>query len=211
MAKMNGQAEHDAVVTVSKIMKELGIVDIGHRNPNSFSSGQKKKVLLAQSLLSNPSILIMDEPTAMLDPGARKDLFAQLERLRKQGKSIFISSHVLTELEQYADSVTIIDKGQVVFSGEIKDVNQKIVSDLYVANTNATAKLKAFCQHNKLYHVSIKNNFCIQLKDNKDKSKILQFIEKHKIILNDFYLYKPSLEDIYDKLLVLSHNKKASG
>jgi ABC-2 type transport system ATP-binding protein len=207
MAKMNGQVEHDATITVSKIMKELGIADIGHRNPNSFSSGQKKKILLAQSLLSNPSILIMDEPTAMLDPGARKEMFAQLDRLRKQGKSIFISSHVLSELQQYADSVTIIDKGKLIFSGDVNDVNQKIVPYLYVANTNNVAKLKAFCEHNKLYHTTIKGNFCIQIKDDKIKTQVLRFIAIHKIVLKDFYLYKPTLEDIYDKLLTLSHAK----
>jgi ABC-2 type transport system ATP-binding protein len=207
MAKMNGQDEHAAIITVSKIMKEIGIVDIGGRNPNSFSSGQKKKVLLAQSLLSNPSILIMDEPTAMLDPGARKDLFDQLAKLRKQGKSIFISSHVLTELEKYADSVTIIDKGKLVFTGDINEINNKVVGNLYVVNTNSQSKLKTFCQHHKFYCTTIKNNFCVQINNNDIKSSLLEFIAKQKILLTDFYLYKPKLEDMYDKLISLTHHK----
>ncbi|EPJ17828.1 ABC transporter family protein, partial [Chlamydia psittaci 01DC11] len=70
------------------------------KNGNNLSSGQKKKILLIQALISEPEILILDEPAANLDPIARKNLFDTLKKLNNEGKTIFISSHILAELEQ---------------------------------------------------------------------------------------------------------------
>jgi ABC-2 type transport system ATP-binding protein len=185
MAKMNGQNNEQALKTVDQILQDIGITDLKKRNPNSFSSGQKKKVLLAQSLLTNPSILIMDEPTAMLDPGSRRDLFNQIERLRKLGKSIFISSHVLSELEQYADSVTVIDKGRLVFTGSIEEINKNIVSNLYAISTNNQPDIKSFCSKHDIKLVPIKNLLCVEIKNEHDKQKLMDFMHVHKITLDD--------------------------
>jgi ABC-2 type transport system ATP-binding protein len=73
--------------------------------------------LLAQALVHNPDIIIMDEPAANLDPKARSEFFSSLMKLKKEGKAIFISSHILAEIDKYADSATILDGGKIIFSG----------------------------------------------------------------------------------------------
>lgn len=103
---------------VNNILEELGLEDVKNKIVTDLSSGQKRKIFFAQSLISDPDLFIMDEPTANLDPGARKDFFKYIKKLRDKGKTFFISTHVLKEIDSYADHVTILERGKVVYSGK---------------------------------------------------------------------------------------------
>ncbi len=129
MTMLSGYSKKDAEAIVDNILKQLNIESLAHKYPDSFSSGQKKKILLSQALIHNPQILIMDEPAANLDPLARDELFNTLLTLQQQGKSIFISSHILDEIGKYATYATILDGGKVVYDGPVS--NQISLSDLY--------------------------------------------------------------------------------
>lgn len=119
MAKMAGLSSQEAKKFANNKLKEMGMEKLANKKPYNFSSGQKKKILLAQALCTNPDILILDEPAANLDPSARMELFNLLKDLQKQGKSIFISSHILAEIGKYADVATILDGGKIVYHGVI--------------------------------------------------------------------------------------------
>ncbi len=119
MAMLAGYTSSEAKIKATKIINSLGMSAFEKKRPITFSSGQKKKILLAQALLSDPEVLIMDEPAANLDPLAREDLFETLLSLQKKGKAIFISSHILDEVDRYATCATILDGGRVVFDGKL--------------------------------------------------------------------------------------------
>ncbi|MEZ6043353.1 MAG: ABC transporter ATP-binding protein [Planctomycetaceae bacterium] len=84
---------------------------------SGLSRGMQQRVSLARVLVHDPDLLLLDEPASGLDPRARIELMEILRELRRMGKTIFISSHILSELAELCDSVTIIDRGQVKFSG----------------------------------------------------------------------------------------------
>lgn len=84
---------------------------------SSLSRGMQQRVSLARVLVHDPDLLLLDEPASGLDPRARIELMEILRELRRMGKTVFISSHILSELAELCDSVTIIDRGQVKFSG----------------------------------------------------------------------------------------------
>jgi ABC-2 type transport system ATP-binding protein len=86
---------------------------------SGLSRGMQQRVSLARVLVHDPDLLLLDEPASGLDPRARIELMEILRELRRMGKTIFISSHILSELSELCDSVTIIDRGQVKFSGPI--------------------------------------------------------------------------------------------
>lgn len=119
MAMLAGFKHRDAKQLADQLLVKLDMTTFANKCPASFSSGQKKKMLLAQALIRNPSILIMDEPAANLDPLARDDLFETLLKLQKEGKAIFLSSHILDEVSKFATFVTILDGGKVVFDGPV--------------------------------------------------------------------------------------------
>lgn len=120
MTRLSGLSSSESKKKVNTILRDLKLESLKNKKPYNFSSGQKKRVLLAQSLIHDPKILIMDEPAANLDPIARHDLFDSLVNLQKQGKAIFISSHILDEIGKYANQCTILDGGEVVFDGAIR-------------------------------------------------------------------------------------------
>ena len=86
---------------------------------DSLSRGMKQRLCLARSLIHDPKLLILDEPASGMDPRARADMKGILRTLREMGKSVMISSHILPELSEMCDSLTILDHGRLVFSGSV--------------------------------------------------------------------------------------------
>lgn len=204
MAMLNRLTSKEADEFVKKILIEFKMYDLKNVSPNKFSSGQKKKILLAQALSNDPDILIMDEPAANLDPKARIDFFNILKNLQKKGKSIFISSHILSELDLYADSLTILDGGKIVFTG--KRNNEEHKGNKYAFRVNLLKK-GDFGKNNI-------GDFTIEQDDEEPRNYIISSNNKEK--LDDFLgnlfksnkaskieVYKLTIEDMYKKYVVL--------
>ncbi len=107
----------------------LELLDLGHKRDdfvNGLSRGMKQRLCLAKTLVHDPPVLILDEPTSGLDPRARVDIKALFKELRKMGKTILISSHILSELADCCSSIGIIERGQLLLHGPIKEVYRRI-------------------------------------------------------------------------------------
>ncbi len=106
----------------------LALTDMeGRRNEliKSLSRGMQQRISLARVLVHDPALLLLDEPASGLDPRARTELMEILRELQRMGKTIFISSHILSELAMLCDSVTILDRGAVRYSGPIAGLNHR--------------------------------------------------------------------------------------
>jgi len=107
-----------------RVIKDvLALTDMHARRDDliaGLSRGMQQRVSLARVLVSDPDLLLLDEPASGLDPRARIELMAILKELQGMGKTIFISSHILSELAELCDSVTIIDVGRIKFSGSMQ-------------------------------------------------------------------------------------------
>lgn len=107
----------------------LELLDLtGKRNDfvNGLSRGMKQRLCLAKTLVHDPPVLILDEPASGLDPRARVEVKALLKELRRMGKTILISSHILTELADCCTSIGIIERGKLLMHGSIEDVYRRI-------------------------------------------------------------------------------------
>jgi ABC-2 type transport system ATP-binding protein len=107
----------------------LELLDLTHKRDdyvNGLSRGMKQRLCLAKTLVHDPPVLILDEPSSGLDPRARLEVKALLKELRKMGKTILISSHILTELADCCTSIGIIERGRLLLSGPIDRVYRKI-------------------------------------------------------------------------------------
>jgi ABC-2 type transport system ATP-binding protein len=109
-----------------RVIKDvLSLTDMHTRSNDligGLSRGMQQRVSLARVLVSDPDLLLLDEPASGLDPRARIELMEILKELQGMGKTIFISSHILSELAELCDSVTIIDAGRIKFSGPMSDL-----------------------------------------------------------------------------------------
>ncbi|WP_298816034.1 ABC transporter ATP-binding protein [Chloroflexus sp.] len=130
----------------------LTLVDLGHKRDSdvmSLSRGMKQRLSLARTLIHDPQLLILDEPASGLDPRARVELRELLRELRRLGKTIMISSHILTELAEMCTHIGIIERGTLLASGDVATIMRSlqphrtfvahVISDVQTAVTIATA------------------------------------------------------------------------
>ena len=115
-----------------KIIGEvLELLDLTHKKDdyvNGLSKGMKQRLCLAKTLVHDPPVLILDEPASGLDPRARLEMKALLNELRRMGKTILISSHILSELADFCTSIGIIERGKLLAAGSIQEIQQQIRS-----------------------------------------------------------------------------------
>ena len=111
---------------IKDVLELLDLEDKRDDFVNGLSRGMKQRLCLAKTLVHDPPVLILDEPASGLDPRARVEVKALLKELRRMGKTILISSHILTELADCCTSIGIIERGQLLMSGPIEEVYRRI-------------------------------------------------------------------------------------
>lgn len=108
---------------IDEILERIGLADRQRDKVRTYSMGMKQRLGIGRAMLGRPRLLILDEPTNGMDPeGTREILTFLRERVRTDGLSVFISSHLLYEVEEYCDTVFVINKGRLIASGQVKDI-----------------------------------------------------------------------------------------
>src|SRR5690606_2496956 len=113
----------------------LELLDLMHKRDdyvNGLSRGMKQRLCLAKTLVHDPPVLILDEPSSGLDPRARLEVKALLRELRRMGKTILISSHILRDLGDCCTSIGINERGQLLMHGPIGEVYRRIRSNRHI-------------------------------------------------------------------------------
>ena len=121
-ARLSGESRPEAAARVA--LERVQLPDVWDVSPRALSHGMAKRVALAQALLGDPALLMLDEPTAGLDPRAAAEVRTLLSGLRGQ-RTVIISSHNLAELERLCDAVTVLDHGKVVQDGSMAEVTRR--------------------------------------------------------------------------------------
>ena len=119
-ARLNNVPEPRRAATVA--IERLGLTDVSNRITMKLSRGMQQRVGLAQAIVNNPELLILDEPTSALDPVARVMVRELLLELKRAGKTVFVSSHLLSEVEAVCDRIGILRKGELVRVGTIAEL-----------------------------------------------------------------------------------------
>ena len=107
---------------VEETLKLLRIEELRNKNPYELSGGQGQKVALASIIAMDPEIMVIDEPTSQLDPKGTEEIFEIIDILKKEGKTIILVEHKLELIAEYAEKVMVLDKGEMILSGNTEDV-----------------------------------------------------------------------------------------
>lgn len=122
-----GVSKEEAEKLAQEKLELVGIgSDLHNRSPFELSGGQMRRVAIAGILAMEPSVLVLDEPTAGLDPAGRKELMNLFKELHQQGMTIVLVTHVMDDVADFADFVYVLDKGKVVLSGKPNQVFQEV-------------------------------------------------------------------------------------
>lgn len=111
---------------VDGVLELTDLVSKRNSPVDSLSRGMQQRLGLARVLIHDPKVLILDEPASGLDPRARIEIRELLRELKRMGKTIMISSHILSELEEICDRIGIIERGQFVFSGSLEEIRPRL-------------------------------------------------------------------------------------
>jgi ABC-2 type transport system ATP-binding protein len=183
----------------------LDLLDLtGKRNDyvNGLSRGMKQRLCLAKTLVHDPPVLVLDEPASGLDPRARVEVKALLKELRKMGKTILISSHILTELADCCTSIGIIERGKLLMHGPIEEVYRRI-------RRNRIVVIKFLDSHDvglsiirktaEVRDVQIENNR-VTLELAADEQQVAALMERlvaEGVRMHSFAEKEPTLEDVF--------------
>ena len=115
----------EAGLQANELAKEVGLADVLHKKIKTYSGGMKKRAMFAQTLMNHPDILILDEPTAGLDPQKRIELRNIISQLSKD-KIVLIATHVVSDIEYIANQIVLMNHGKIIKVGSTKDLIQSI-------------------------------------------------------------------------------------
>ena len=128
MAELKGVAKKERKEKVLKVLEETGLTEVQNKLKRNLSRGYKQRVSMAGALVSNPKVIILDEPTVGLDPKQVTEIRALIKELGKD-HTVILSSHILSEVSQICNRVIIINKGQIVAIDTPENLEKKVVKD----------------------------------------------------------------------------------
>jgi ABC-2 type transport system ATP-binding protein len=128
---------------VEKVLEFVGLAEVARRRPRSYSLGMAQRLGLAQALLGDPGTLILDEPANGLDPHGIQWLRDVLRSLAAEGRTVFVSSHLLPEMELMADRLVVIGRGRMIYTGDVAGFVREFTGSAVVVRTPQAGKLAA--------------------------------------------------------------------
>ena len=134
--KIHGMNNDEIKQRIKEVLELVRLTDWEHKKLSSFSTGMQRRFGIAQAFLHNPEILILDEPVLGLDPKGMKDIRVLIKRLQSEGVTVFISSHLLSEVSEICDSVIFLDNGKIVSHDSIGDIKSRVVKRIEVKFLN---------------------------------------------------------------------------
>lgn len=127
-AGMNGLSPKTTQRRIDELLEKVGMSADQNRNIKGYSKGMKQRVGIAQALVNDPEIIFLDEPTDGVDPAGRRDVRELIRQLRDEGKTVFINTHLLPELEPVVDRVAILAQGQLLGEGPLEQLRTEEVT-----------------------------------------------------------------------------------
>ena len=203
LATLRGLSKKEAKENTYKWLKKLGVEEYADRKLDTLSKGNQQKVQLAQTLVANPEIVILDEPFSGLDPVNSQILKDCINELIADNKLVIFSSHQMSYVEEFCEDIAIVNKGEIILSGNLKDIKKKFGENRLVlsACNYSLEKLKEVCENNfsELVDVNeVKKEFIVlELKKDISKKQLLLALINSGVDIEKFGEYEPTLTDIF--------------
>lgn len=203
LAMLRGMSAKDAKAQTKKWLARMGVSEYEDRKLETLSKGNQQKVQLAQTLLTSPRLIMLDEPFSGLDPVNSQILKEVIKEEIQNGKLVIFSSHQMSYVEEFCDDIAILNHGDVVLQGDLKEIKREfgrdrlVLSSLSESPKELSERLeKGFSDLLDVEKVQ-KDRVIIRKKQDRSKADILKRLVDEEIDLEFFGLYEPSLNDIF--------------
>ena len=126
LVRLNGLSQEDAASAAQRALEAVDLVDAAHKKIGAYSKGMRQRVKLAQAIVHDPALLILDEPLSGMDPIARRKTIRMIKDWARAGKSILVSSHILHEIEAMTANILLINNGRILAEGNVHQIRDLI-------------------------------------------------------------------------------------
>lgn len=203
LAMLRGISKKDAKASMKKWLQRLGVEEYENKKLETLSKGNQQKIQLAQTLVCNPEIVILDEPFSGLDPVNSQILKDVIRELISENKIVIFSSHQMSYVEEFCEEIAIVKEGNIVLNGNLREIKKEFGKNRLIlsANNHSLEELKEICEgsFHSLVNVSeIKKEFIVlELIGSATKNDLLNSILTSDIDIEKFGEYEPTLTDIF--------------
>ena len=193
-AELKGMSAKDAVKAVDYWLSRLGMTEYRNKRLDTLSKGNQQKIQLITALAHDPDIVILDEPFSGLDPVNAMLLKDVVKEQISKGKIVLFSSHQMSYIEEFCDSIAIINAGKVAISGDLHEIKRTYPRDKLVVSTGTPEKIKADLGDRCTVHED--GTLLIQLATPEEKPSMMKRLVGSYDI-DEVKVFEPSLNDIF--------------
>ncbi len=193
-AELKGMSKKDAVKSVDYWLERLGMTEYRGKRLDTLSKGNQQKIQLVTALAHDPDIVILDEPFSGLDPVNAMLLKDVVKEQIGKGKIVLFSSHQMSYIEEFCDSIAILHNGKVALQGDLRDIKRDYPRDRLVIRTENPDKIKA--DFDGVCTTMENGDLMIKLASTSDKRSVMtRLVENYDI--DEIKVFEPSLNDIF--------------
>jgi len=138
--RLYGMSRSDALVRAGEVLAALDLETAADRTTGTYSGGMKRRLDVGLGIVHRPAVLFLDEPTTGLDPQARARMWDEIRNLRRQGTTVFLTTHYLEEADALADRLAIIDNGRIVAEGTADELKRQVAGDVVTLGVNGATE-----------------------------------------------------------------------
>jgi ABC-2 type transport system ATP-binding protein len=155
---------------------------------------------LAQAMMNDPELLFLDEPTDGVDPIGRKEIRDILLRLKNEGKTVFLNSHLLSEVEMICDEVAILDKGKLIRTGTVEELTSESKTYRFETSSLSIEIADGIADNN--INAEIKNGYLeVVVSDQNEVNRLIDFLRRHQVDIKSIVQHRHSLEESFIQIL----------
>jgi ABC-2 type transport system ATP-binding protein len=193
-AELKGMKRTDAVQSVDRWLKRLELYEYRNKRLDTLSKGNQQKIQLITALAHDPQIVILDEPFSGLDPVNAILLKDVVKEQIARGKIVLFSSHQMSYIEEFCDSIAILNAGKVVLHGDLREIKRNYVRDRLVVRTENPEQIKADFKDGCT--VQEDGSLILRLASPNDKQTAMKHLAG-KYDIDEIKVFEPSLNDIF--------------
>ena len=203
LAQLRGLKKAKAVENSIYWLEKLGVIEYKNRKLETLSKGNQQKIQLASTLVSDPDLIILDEPFSGLDPVNSQQLKDVVKELINSDKLVIFSSHQMSYVEEFCDDILIMNKGDIVLQGSLKEIKKEFGNNrILISSVNLDVmQLKQYIEVNFSTYVTVYNTcsqgVIVELLLGKTKKDLLKMVSDSDLDINTFQTYEPTLTDIF--------------
>ena len=189
-------------VNGDRLLEQLGLVDKRNAWFMTLSGGQKQRLFIALALINDPELVFLDELTTGLDPQARRAIWELVRGIRKRGKTVFLTTHLMEEAERLCDRVAIIDRGRIIDIGAPETLVRRHCPErsIVLATKDSSAHERFRVLPGVEAIAGDHSAFTITGRGDELVSHVMQCLLDNRIPVTDFRIVLPTLEDVFLKL-----------